>query len=237
MEKILESFREIQQRIAEAKSKAPHGRDVRLVAVSKRQPLERIKALQEALGDEQLTLGENYVQEYRDKRESLLPHRVHLIGALQSNKAKDAVALFDCIESVHSEKVARALEKEAQKREKMLPVLLQINISDDPQKSGLSVGEFQTLAESWNEHFANLKLRGGMAITAYRENPEDSRDDFRRLYQVVNEVFEASSESFEGVPPEVSMGMSADYHIAIEEGATLVRVGSALFGERPPLPQ
>ena len=139
---LLESYREILAVISDAKTRAPHERPVQLVCVSKRQPLKRIVALQEAVGrDDVLVLGENYVQEYRDKRGDLLPHRAHLIGPLQSNKAKEAVSLFDCIESVHSEKLAQNLEKEARRIEKTLPIFLQVNISDDEKKSGFSPEE------------------------------------------------------------------------------------------------
>lgn len=134
---ILEQFESVHSEMRIAKQKAPHQRTVKLVAVSKKQPVSRIRELQEGLqesGDGEVVLGENYVQEYGEKKNHLLPHQSHLIGALQTNKARDAVRLFDWIESVHSEKLAAALEKEALRQGKSLPILLQVNISADPQK-------------------------------------------------------------------------------------------------------
>ncbi|MCI5065542.1 YggS family pyridoxal phosphate-dependent enzyme [bacterium] len=235
-------YDEICLRISAAQARSRHERSVRLVAVSKRQPIERVRALQEALVDrrkgssELLLLGENYVQEYAEKRDLLLPHFAHLIGPLQSNKAKAAVSLFSCIESVHRKKTAEVLQREAEKQGVRPAVLLQVNISADPEKAGFLPEEFLELLPGWAEQFPALQLHGGMTITAHHEASEAVREDYRRMNALVLEGFERYRESFVGDLvddlPVVSMGMSGDFEIAIEEGASLVRIGSALFGAR-----
>jgi len=232
MEEIKTRYEEILHRIQVAKKVAPHSRKVTLLAVSKKQPLERILFLQESCLEDSISLGENYVKEYREKRDRLRPHIAHLIGALQSNKAREAVALFDCIESVHSEKLAGVLEKEAARIERQIPVFLQINISQDSQKSGLSETEFLKLVKNWPVQHRWLLLRGVMTITMDYGEPQRVREDYRRLYNLAESAFAQFPESFGGIPPEISMGMSGDFDIAVEEGATVIRVGSALFGPR-----
>jgi pyridoxal phosphate enzyme (YggS family) len=233
MESVVERYRDIQRRIAAARARSACKEPVRLVCVSKRISASTIRELQDALsGDEQLFLGESYVQEYREKRDALLPHSSTMIGALQRNKARDAVSLFDLIESVHSAKLALALEKEAKKQRKRVPVSLQVNISEDSLKAGFSSEEFRSVVSHWNDHFEWLQLCGVMTITAYYEEPEMARGDFRALTALAKEVFQAFPESFSVQAPDISMGMSSDFEVAIEEGATSVRVGSALFGAR-----
>ncbi len=176
--------------------------------------------------------GENYVQEYRDKQELFGNHKSHLIGPLQRNKAKDALKLFDCIETVHSEALAKELEKQATKIDKEIDILLQINISSDPNKSGFIADEISPVIEGWKEKYPHLLLKGAMTITAHYQEAAASRNDFVAFRKEVTVLFENHTTSFSVDSPEISMGMSGDFEIAIEEGATIIRVGSALFGTR-----
>jgi pyridoxal phosphate enzyme (YggS family) len=219
---------EILARIAEACARQPpQGQPVRLVAVSKRQPIERVRALYSALplipNSPPLILGENYVQEWAEKREELPPpSEVHLIGPLQSNKAREAVRLFDVIESVHSSKLVTLISKEAQRANKVQRIFLQVNISGDSAKSGFSPDEIPKALEQVRALPA-LSLEGLMTITREYATPEEARGDFRAMRSLRDRLNPALG---------LSMGMSSDFDIAIQEGATHVRVGSALFGSR-----
>lgn len=208
---------------------------VQLIAVSKRQPNDRVRSYLAAVKEKGLSpvLGENYVQEYESKREELPEHAAHLIGPLQSNKAKKAVELFSMIQSLHSRKLALALEKEAKKLKREVPCLLQVNVSGDPQKSGFPEDELLPLFEETLPQLDNVKIHGFMTITQLYENPEDARPDFVRLHKVSDMLQGRFPDAFSAARVELSMGMSSDYMFAVEEGATMVRVGSALFGERP----
>lgn len=189
--------------------------DVTLVAVSKTFPAEAVEL---AIRAGATHIGENRVQEAREKKPLVRGEaRWHLIGHLQSNKAKEAVALFDVIETVDSvelaEKIARAAEAAGKRQE----ILLQINIGREPQKSGADPDEAAALIETIGK-MAPLSLRGLMAIPPVG----DSRPHFKAVRELGERL---------GVE-HLSMGMSADYEAAIEEGATIVRVGSAIFGAR-----
>jgi len=207
----------VNARIEEACALAGRKRDeVTLVAVSKTFPAEAVEA---ALACGITHVGENRVQEARDKRP--LVHgsaRWHLIGHLQSNKAKDAVKLFDVIETVDSlnlaEKIARAAESQGKRQD----VLLQINVGREEQKSGALPEEASSLAKQIAS-MDSLSLRGLMTIPPEDDNP---RRWFSEMSAIRNDL---------GLK-ELSMGMSHDYEIAIEEGSTIVRVGRAIFGAR-----
>lgn len=190
--------------------------DVTLVAVTKTFPADAVSFAIEA----GLThVGENKVQEARDKQPAVRGSaRWHLIGHLQSNKAKDAVRLFDMIETVDRIDLAEKLAKAAGAAGKRQEVMLQINIGREPQKSGASPAEAEPLASAIRA-LDDLSLRGLMAIPPFDEDP---RPHFRALRELRDRL---------GVA-ELSMGMSEDYEIAIEEGSTLVRVGRAIFGAR-----
>lgn len=206
----------VERRIADACARAGRRReDVTLVAVSKTKPAPM---LDEAIAAGVTELGENRVQEARDKKPLVRGSaRWHLIGHLQSNKAKDAVRLFDVIQTIDSvdlaEKVARAASAEG----KIQEVLLEVNIGNEPQKSGATPAEVEALAKRVASIDA-LRLRGLMAIPPH----DDARRWFRELRALRDGV---------GLP-ELSMGMTDDFETAIEEGATIVRVGRAIFGER-----
>ncbi len=219
----------IQERIGEAARDC--GRDpaeVRLVAVSKTHPAEAIEA---AVRAGATILGENYIQEAREKIAGLghLPVSWHFIGHLQRNKAKYAVRLFDLIHSVDSLKLARELDKEAGKQDKVQSVLVQVNISGEAQKSGAEAEQLHGLLAEMAK-LKHLKVQGLMTMPPFFDQPEKARPYFRRL----RELREALQQ--EDLAPidlrELSMGMTGDFEVAIAEGATLVRIGTALFGSR-----
>jgi pyridoxal phosphate enzyme (YggS family) len=225
---IEENIAKVRERIAAAARRA--GRDpeeIRLVAVSKTVDPARIRRAIEA-GVK--ILGENYVQEAGGKIH-VLGRGVawHFIGHLQSNKAKAAVRLFDWIHTVDRISLAQALDRAALREGKKLPVLLQIRLAGEPTKSGTAVDEiFPLLAEL--SRLENLAVKGLMALPPFFEDPEESRPFFRELKKWSEQI---AGENIPGISmEELSMGMSNDFEVAIEEGATLVRVGTAIFGPR-----
>lgn len=225
---IAHSVLKIQDRITQAALRS--GRkpeDIRLVAVSKTIAAEKI---QEAIGAGVAICGENYIQEARTKIEQIgRTIAWHYIGHLQSNKAKYAVQLFDMIHSVDSISLAAALNKEAKKANKVLPVLIQVNISGENTKSGIEREQAAHLLKSI-ALLNNLSVQGLMTMPPWFDNPEDARPYFSALRKLRDEL---AGEKIPGVSlTELSMGMSADFEVAIEEGATLVRIGTAIFGER-----
>lgn len=189
-----------------------------LLAVSKGQPLERIK---EAAAAGQKAFGENYVQEGVQKMASLPPLEWHLIGPLQSNKTRIAAERFDWVQTLASEKIARRLSEQRPASLPALNVLIQVNVSGEASKSGVTLHEAETLARAITA-LPRLRLRGLMAI------PEPGAQ--RSRYQAVRQVFERMKGEF-GLDT-LSMGMSDDLEIALAEGATMVRVGTAIFGPR-----
>jgi pyridoxal phosphate enzyme (YggS family) len=192
--------------------------EVMLVAVSKTFPAE---AVEEALAAGVTDVGENRVQEARDKKPSVRAKgRWHLIGHLQSNKAKDAVRLFDMIQSVDSEALAEKLARAAEGEGKRQEILLQVNIGREPQKSGIDPDDVERLAASIRQ-VAALDLQGLMAIPPVGE-AEQTRRWFREL-RLLRDAVGAQ---------HLSMGMSEDFEVAVEEGSTMVRVGRAIFGAR-----
>jgi len=225
---IARNLEEIQDRIARAAGRA--GRDpasVTLVAVSKTVPASRIE---EAIAAGVQVLGENRVQEARGKIETIgrkVPW--HLIGHLQTNKAGLAVSLFEMVHSVDTLRVAQALEREADRQGKRLPVLVQVNISGEASKSGVAPEEAPALLQSV-AGMGHLQIEGLMTIPPYAEDPEAGRPLFRRLRELRDRV-NAEGLAGEGLR-HLSMGMSHDFEVAVEEGATMVRVGTLLFGER-----
>ncbi len=207
------------------------GRDpkqVKIVAVSKRFPVE---AIIEARDCGQLLFGENYLQEAAEKKE-LLKDRVkfHFIGHLQSNKARVAAEIFDMIETVDRLKIASALNRHLQQLNKKLDVLIQVNIGYDTVKSGVLPEETETLVKEING-LKNLRPKGLMTMPPFTENPAKTRGYFRDLRCLAEQL--QAKELLPETFVELSMGMSADYRLAIEEGATLIRIGTAIFGRRP----
>ena len=216
----------IQQRLRAACERA--GRDpasVTLLAVTKTHPPETI---QEATRLGLQVFGENKVQEARAKI-PLCPvkARWHLIGHLQSNKCRDAVALFEMIESVDSLALAQEINKRAEQAAKTMPILLEVNVAGEASKFGYQPEQMLAELPQINA-LPRLEIHGLMAIPPYAPVPEKARPYFRRLRELKQQA-----EAVLGAPlPHLSMGMSGDFEVAIEEGATIVRVGTALFGER-----
>lgn len=209
----------VERRIAGACARAGRRREeVTLVAVSKTKPAEMVD---EAIAAGVTEVGENRVQETRDKKPLVRgTARWHLIGHLQSNKAKDAVRLFDVIQTVDDAGLAEKIARAAAAAGKVQDVLLEVNIGGESQKAGAAPADVQSLAKAVSG-FDALRLRGLMAIPPAGD-PEETRRWFRELRNLRDVL---------GVP-ELSMGMTDDFEVAIEEGATIVRVGRAIFGER-----
>ena len=212
----------VHERVARACDRA--GRkpdDVLLIAVSKTVEVERIRL---AVTAGVRALGENRVQEAKEKVAGLgRPVPWHLIGSLQTNKARDAVELFDWIHSVDREELARELDRRAHQRERRVKILVQVNVGEEPQKGGVHPAELKGLLESLTA-LPNLEVRGLMCIPPAAETADASRPWFKRL----RELRDAAGLE------HCSMGMSGDFEVAIEEGATMVRVGTAIFGPRAP---
>jgi len=222
------AIKDVKQRIERACARA--GRDpagVRLLPVSKGVPVDRLRAALE-LGLN--VFGENRVQEAEAKAADLPAAQWELIGHLQSNKAARAVALFDAIQSVDSVELARRLDRLAADagRPTPLPVYLEVNVDADPAKAGFDpVSLDAAIAEL--AALQNLRLVGLMTVGRLVGSPVEARSTFRRLREVSGRLCVAQPTMGAGL----SMGMSSDFEVAIEEGATVVRIGSALFGARP----
>lgn len=201
---------------------------VRLVAVTKTVPIQRVK---EAIDAGVTILGENYVQEARDKFNTIgaFPVSWHFIGHLQSNKAKYAVRLFDLIHSVDSFKLARELSRQAAKINKTQHVLIQVNIAEESTKSGVSIQETQKLLEDIGR-LENIAVKGLMTMPPFFNKPEKVRPYFKALRDLRDGLKQQRLPNID--LNELSMGMTGDFEAAIQEGATLVRIGTAIFGER-----
>ena len=223
--KHVEALREGME--AAAKKGGRRGDEVTLVAVTKTFPPSVVT---EALAAGLYHLGENKVQEARTKREATGERgQWHLIGHLQTNKVKVAARIFDWVESVDSLELATLLNESAAEQGRHLKVLLQVNISGEGTKCGVSPDEAPRLVEAINP-LSHLELRGLMTIAPFCVEIEKTRPVFAGLRELRDKVEDQTGLHL----PDLSMGMSHDYLIAIEEGATMIRVGSALFGSRPP---
>jgi pyridoxal phosphate enzyme (YggS family) len=223
---IAQNLQDVRAAIAAAAQRS--GRDagaVRLVAVSKTVDLERIRAAIDAGQD---LFGENYLQEARDKI-AVLGRQVswHLVGSLQSNKAREAVALFDLIHAVDRLKLARALDAAAARLGKVQDVLIQVNQAGEATKSGVTPSAAPALLQEL-AGLPHLKVLGLMTMPPWFPDPESARPYFQALRALRDHL-----RGLTGLPlQELSMGMSGDFAVAVEEGATLVRVGTAIFGGR-----
>ncbi|MCJ7617765.1 MAG: YggS family pyridoxal phosphate-dependent enzyme [Desulfobacterales bacterium] len=207
------------------------GRDpdaIRLVVASKTIPEDTIR---EAIKAGVEILGESYIQEAGDKINTLSSYPVswHFIGHLQSNKAKYAVKLFDMIHTVDSLKLAKELNKQAKKINKIQKILIQVNISMESTKSGIYEEDAQKLIKEISL-LENLSIKGLMTMPPFFNNPEEARPYFSALRNLRDKI---RNEAIKNVNmQELSMGMTVDFEVAIKEGATLVRIGTAIFGER-----
>lgn len=225
---VAANYKRLLCQIGEAAARS--GRDagsIKLLAAAKSQSVEAIR-LAHAAG---VTLvGENYVQEAAEKKRQLsAPIEWHLIGHLQRNKAKAAVEMFDVIESLDSLPLARLLNDEGRKRGKIIRAFLELNLGNEDSKSGMTENKLSPLLGELGK-FSNLQLEGLMTVPPFKDDPEDVRPYFRALRELKERLNEL------GIPrmelSELSMGMTHDYTVAIEEGATIVRIGTALFGPR-----
>lgn len=199
--------------------------EVLLIAVSKTVPVERI---QEAIREGLTHFGENYLQEAQKKIETIGQGTWHFIGHLQKNKVKHAVRLFSMVETVDSITLARELNRQALRAGKTIGVLIQVNEAGESSKSGLTPEQVPVLLEE-SPAWPALRIRGFMSIPPYDPDPEKSRPWYRSLFLLRQRW---RQEFPELDLAHLSMGMSHDFEIAIEEGATIIRVGTALFGPR-----
>ena len=221
-----ENYSRLCTEIGQAAEKSGRKPDsVRLLAVSKKVPAERLRILW-GLGHR--LFGENRVQEARVKiPEMPAGGEWHFIGGLQTNKAKEAVEWFDVIESVDRLELATELQKRAEASGKNLKVLIEVNVGDEAAKHGVKPEEVEGLFQAVNA-MSRLEVQGLMAIPPFREEPEEARAFFQKLRKIREQLEQASGAAL----PELSMGMSHDFPVAIAEGATMVRIGTALFGPR-----
>lgn len=223
---IKDNLQGIYQRIAAAALRS--GRkpeEVKLVAVSKRKPLEAIRLAMDA---GQHCFGENYLQDAIEKIAAIPQATWHFIGRIQSNKTKLIAQNFSVVETVDRLKIAKSLENHLAALGKSMDAYIQVNIGEEDQKAGVSPSELDELVEVFNS-FSHLALVGLMSLPPFNEEPEATRQHFRQLRQLAQSL---EDKQMVDCPLGLSMGMSGDFEIAIEEGATLVRVGTAIFGDR-----
>ena len=228
-EKITNNLAEIRQQLQILAKESPHGQSVQLLAVSKKHSLEAIKV---AISAGQMHFGENYVQEAVDKINQLKdqitePVQWHFIGPVQSNKTKDIAQHFTWVQSVEREKVARRLNEQRPDNLEQLNVLLQVNIDDDDNKSGLEPEQVNALAD-YVMKCPKLKLRGLMTILKAGTTQQQRQQSFERMFALYQQLQRTYGEQID----TLSMGMSADMRQAVLEGANMVRIGTAIFGER-----
>lgn len=225
---VAENYRMVDKKVQEACARAGRDRnEVTLIAVSKTKPVAMI---QEAMAVGANVFGENKVQELCDKYE-LLPKDLHwhLIGHLQRNKVKYIIGKVDLIHSVDSLRLAEEISKEAVKKETEENILIEVNVAGEESKFGVSVADTEELVRQIAV-LPGIHIQGLMTIAPYVENPEQNRPVFRALKKLAVDI---KMKNIDNVHMDVlSMGMTGDYEVAVEEGATMVRVGTGIFGER-----
>lgn len=227
--KIEKNFRDLKASIKEVCEKT--GRDpddIKIIAVSKTFPISNILELSQ-LG--QLDFGENRVRELRDKYYNIsFQHDIkinwHMVGHLQSRKVKDIIAFISLIHSVDTLELAEEIDRNAKKINQTKDILIQVNTSGEPQKSGIEPSETGTLCDQVSQ-LENVKIKGLMTMARLTENKDEIRQSFRMLKGIYDELKTVYTD-FE----YLSMGMTNDYEIAVEEGSNMLRIGSAIFGER-----
>ncbi|MBI5892709.1 MAG: YggS family pyridoxal phosphate-dependent enzyme [Deltaproteobacteria bacterium] len=219
----------VRQRILSAAKKTGRNpSDIKIVAITKNVDIEKIK---QAISCGIDIFGENYIQEAKEKISNLKYQisniRWHFTGSLQKNKVKYAVHLFDMIETVDNIELAQEIDKRMIDR--AMEVLIQVNIGAEKTKSGCSEQDASTLAKEISR-LKNISIKGLMTMHPFCQNPEDARPHFKRLFEISKDI---EMQDIENVSmKELSMGMSNDFEAAIEEGATFIRIGTAIFGER-----
>lgn len=226
MSEIGKRLQEVERRIEAARGRSPYGQDVILVAVTKFHPLEN---MEEVLRLGVTQVGENRVQEMEEKHDRLtLPAVWHLQGHLQRNKVKKAVALADLIQSVDSAGILKEIDKRAEQAGKKQDVLLEFNISGEESKYGLSPKELPNIVEVARD-CPHVTVKGLMCMAPIEEDAEKTRPVFKKAHALWEELKTYFPDNQISI---LSMGMTRDFEIAIEEGATMVRVGTAIFGAR-----
>ena len=225
---LKENLANVEKNIEQACKNAGRSRDeVTLIAVSKTKPVEM---LQEIYDENIRDFGENKVQELCSKMEQLPSDiRWHMIGHLQRNKVKYIVGKVELIHSVDTYRLAEEINIQAKKQNVIVPILVEANIAHEESKFGISAEDAILLVEEISK-LENIRIKGLMTIAPYVENPEDNRLYFRKIKQLSVDI---TNKNIDNVFMEIlSMGMTGDYMVAIEEGATMVRVGTGIFGER-----
>ena len=225
---LKENLANVEKNIEQACKNAGRSRDeVTLIAVSKTKPVEM---LQEIYDENIRDFGENKVQELCSKMEQLPSDiRWHMIGHLQRNKVKYIVGKVELIHSVDTYRLAEEINIQAKKQNVIVPILVEVNIAHEESKFGTSAEDAILLVEEISK-LENIRIKGLMTIAPYVENPEDNRLYFRKIKQLSVDI---TNKNIDNVFMEIlSMGMTGDYMVAIEEGATMVRVGTGIFGER-----
>lgn len=226
MSEIAERLARVKERIEAARKRSPYGQPVTLVAVTKFHPLAD---MEEAIRCGVTDVGENRVQEMEEKYKSLtLPVTWHLQGHLQKNKVRKAVAMADLIQSVDSLDILADIDKRAGEAGKVQNILLEVNIAGEASKTGMPVSELAA-AEREAKSLPHVKVLGLMAMAPEYEDVEETRPIFRKAHALWTEM---KKEFPEGQISILSMGMTHDFEIAVEEGATMVRIGTAIFGPR-----
>ena len=225
---LKENLKEVQENILKACEKSGRNpEDVTLIAVSKTKP---VPMLQEIYDENIRDFGENKVQELVEKYDEL-PQDIkwHMIGHLQRNKVKYIIDKVSMVHSVDSVRLAEAIEKEAAKKDICMPVLIEVNVAGEESKFGLSVEEVLPFLEEISS-YEHLQVKGLMTIAPFVANPEENREVFQKLKKLSVDI---AAKNINNVNMSVlSMGMTNDYQVAVEEGATMVRVGTGIFGER-----
>ena len=225
---LKENYEEVQKKITEACKRAGRNREeVTLIAVSKTKPVEMLSEIYD-LGER--NFGENKVQELTEKEE-VLPKDIHwhMIGHLQRNKVKYIIDKVAMIHSVDSLRLAQTIEQEAAKKDLVMPILLEVNVAEEESKFGLATNEVLPLLEKISI-FSHIKVMGLMTIAPFVKNPEENREVFRTLKKLSVDI---NAKNINNVNMSVlSMGMTGDYQVAVQEGSTMVRVGTGIFGER-----
>jgi pyridoxal phosphate enzyme (YggS family) len=225
---IFDNVRKIKQKIREVCLKTGRNpEDVTIVAVTKTVPVERIiEVVKAGIYD----IGENKVQELLEKRKSIDNVRWHFVGHLQTNKVKYIVDFVHLIHSVDSFKLALEIDKRASRINRVVDVLIEVNTSGELTKYGVKPEEALNLVSQISENCEYVRVKGLMTVAAYLPNPEDVRPMFRTLRELRDEISKFNLRNVE--MRHLSMGMSNDYEVAVEEGATIVRIGTAIFGPR-----
>ncbi len=225
---VKENLMEVRKHMEEACRRAGRNVDeVTLIAVSKTKPVEMLMEAYEAGARD---FGENKVQEILEKRPEIPENaRFHMIGHLQRNKVRQVIDKVVLIHSVDSLRLAEQIETEAEKKDLHVDILLEVNVAREESKYGFFLEEVEDALKKISQ-YSHLTVKGLMTIAPYVENPEENRDIFKKLYQLFIDIKSKNIDN--GTMSVLSMGMTGDYQVAIEEGSTMIRVGTGIFGAR-----